>query len=80
MAKKPGLADVQCTRLQFRPGDRILVRHFGKLDYGQQRKLRKTIQKWAGVELEVLIIDTSRMDIQIEQNTPNPKIVDGGKG
>jgi len=63
----PRLADVQCTRLQFEPGDRILVKVNHRLDNNAQRRLRTTIQKWAGVEVEVLIICTLDMDISIEK-------------
>ena len=63
----PRLADVQCTRLQFEPGDRILVKVNHRLDNNAQRRLRNTIQKWAGVEVEVLIICTLDMDISIEK-------------
>lgn len=71
MARRPGLADVQCSRLVFEPGDRVIVRHFGKLDSDQRRKLRKTIERWAGVDVEVLIVDTSRMEVRVEKNHGN---------
>ena len=64
---KPRLADVQCSRLQFQPGDRILVRSYHKLDVSETRKLRKTIEKWAGVSVEVLIYDGTEMEITVEK-------------
>lgn len=69
---RPGLADVQCHRLKFEPGDRILVRVNHKLDQDQQRKLRRTVQKWAGCEVEILIIDLTVMDIEIEKKGSYP--------
>lgn len=64
---RPGIANINCQRLIFEPGDRIIVRHQGQLDVDQQRKLTKSIQQWAGCEVRVLIIDTTRMDIEIEK-------------
>jgi len=64
---RPRIADVQCSRLQFQPGDRILVRVHARLDKDQTRKLRKSITKWAGCEVEVLIYNAMEMDISVEQ-------------
>lgn len=63
----PKLADVQCSRLVFQPGDRILVRTYRRLDNDQKRKLRKSILKWAGVEVEILIYDATQTEITIEK-------------
>ena len=59
------LADVQCSRLTFEPGDRIIVRTHQKLDRDQQRKLRRSIRRFAGCEVEVLIINLLEMDIEV---------------
>jgi len=67
MAQMPRVANIQCSRLKFQPGDRILVRSFHRLDEDQQRHLRRSIQKWAGCEVEVLVICTTDMDIEIDR-------------
>ena len=67
MVVRPRLADVQCSRLQFSPGDRILVRSFHRLDRNARKRLEKIIQKWAGVEVEVLIYCTQDFSIAIEK-------------
>ena len=67
MAVRPRIADVKCSRLQFEPGDRILVRTYYNLDRDQTSKLRKSITKWAGCEVEVLIYNATEMDIQVEK-------------
>lgn len=67
MPVKPRLADVQCSRLQFESGDRILVKSYYKLDHEAKKKLRKTIEKWAGVSVEVLIYDATQMEITVEK-------------
>ncbi len=64
---KQCIADVQCSRLQFEPGDRILVRSNYRLDNDAMRRLRKSIIKWAGCEVEVLIICLLDFDIEIEK-------------
>lgn len=67
MGVVPRLADVQCSRLTFEPGDRVLVRSYHKLSKDEKRKLRRTIRKWAGCEVEVLIYDANVMEVQVEQ-------------
>lgn len=64
--KKPWIADIECTRLKFEPGDRILVRTYQKLDKDQEKRLKRSIQKWAGVEVEILIINVLELDINVE--------------
>jgi hypothetical protein len=50
--RMPRIAEVQCSRLQFQPGDRVLARTTHRLDPAEQRKLRKSILRWAGCEVE----------------------------
>ena len=64
---KPKIAEVQCQRLKFEPGDRIVVRVNGRLDPDQHKKLVKSIERWAGVSVEILVIDLTMMDIDIEK-------------
>lgn len=66
MSLKPRLADVQCKPLRFLPGDRILVRIHHRLEREEKQKLRRTIEKWAGVPVEILIFCDLDMEIQIE--------------
>jgi hypothetical protein len=67
MGVAPRIADVQCSRLTFQPGDRILVRSHHRLDRDQERRLRSSIVKWAGCEVEVLIFCLLDMDIEVEK-------------
>jgi hypothetical protein len=64
---KPNIADVRCHRIQFQPGDRVLVRCYRKLGPDEQRRLRRSIVKWAGCEVEVLIINAMEVDIAVEK-------------
>jgi len=69
---RPRIADVQCSRLVFRPGDRILVRTTHPLNAEEKRKLRKSILKWAGCDVEVFIYSLLDMEIQIERRIQGP--------
>lgn len=62
----PRIADVQCSRMQFQPGDRIVVRSTSRMDADQQLKLRRSIIKWAGCEVEVLFVCVLDYDIEVE--------------
>jgi len=64
---RPQLADIKCSRITFQPGDRILVRVYHKFDVAQQERLKKSITKWAGCEVEVLIYDATTMDISVDK-------------
>ena len=64
---RPKISDFHCSRIKFSPGDRVLVRTFHELDANQKRQLRHAIEKWAGVDVEVLIYSTADMEITIEK-------------
>ena len=64
----PRLAEVKCQHIQFQPGDRIIVRVFHSLNKDEKKKLRRTIQQWAGVEVAVLIVDATEMEVRIEKS------------
>lgn len=69
VAKKvmPRIADIRCSKIQFQPGDRVLVRLYNKLDIEQIKKLRRSINKWAGCEVEVLFYNSLAMEIEVER-------------
>ena len=67
MSLQPRLADVRCSKIRFQPGDRLLVRTNYRLDEEAKNKLKKTIIKWAGCELEILIYSILDMEIEVEQ-------------
>lgn len=68
MVAVPRLANVQCSRLRFEDGDRIIVRLFQPLDDDGKRKLYKTVKNWAGAEVEILIVDETKMEVIVEKN------------
>lgn len=73
---RPQIADVRCSKIKFEPGDRILVRAHHRLTVDQVKRLRKSIQKWAGCEVEVLIYNGLDMEIEIEKRPTLPRSTD----
>lgn len=63
----PRIANIQCSKLRFEPGDCLLVRSFHRLDKHDKEKLRKSIQKWTGEGVRIFIICTLDLDISIEK-------------
>lgn len=60
------LANVQCRTIRFQPGDRVLVEVYQALDKEQQEKLKKTVERWAGKDVEVLIVNRAAMRVYID--------------
>jgi hypothetical protein len=65
--KRATLANVNCTRYQFMPGDRILVEMYRNFSGEEIKKFRRTIEKWAGCEVEVLFYNANEVKIRVEQ-------------
>jgi len=61
---KQGIADVQCRRLEFQPGDRVIVRTHCKVDDDWKRKMRRSLKKFAGCELRVFFIPILEFDLE----------------
>jgi hypothetical protein len=73
MSLTPRLADVRCTRIAFNPGERILVQLRMPMDLEAKKKLRRTVEKWAGGGVEVLIVDPAEMEVSIERPARLPQ-------
>lgn len=81
--RRPRLADVQCSRFQFQPGDRLMVRVFETLTRAERKRLEKTIKRWTGPDVEILIIDPKRMELTLDRKPtgcPATYITDGTAG
>jgi len=63
----PRLADIQCRKLRFQAGDKLLVRTTHRLEPYEEKRLRQSIQRWAGVEVAVIIYCVKDMQIDVEQ-------------
>lgn len=64
---RPQIADVQCSRLKFEPGDCIVVRVYSTITLDQKKKIEKGIQRWAGVDVSILVIDGRAMELEIQK-------------
>ena len=64
-APGPKLAEVNCSRIRFVDGDRILVRIFQDMHKEQIARLRETVQKWAGADVHVLVINALKVDVNV---------------
>lgn len=64
---RPRLLDVQCQRLEFQPGDRVIARVYHRLTRDEKRKIQKMVERWAGDHVEVLVIDSTMMEVYVDQ-------------
>ena len=51
------------SRVDLKAGDRVIVRTLQPIDPEAATKLRKSIERWAGCELRILIVDSTKMEI-----------------
>lgn len=65
MSNLPQVANANCRVIRFLPGDRVVVRVNERLTRERRRKLQKTIEKWAGDAVEILIVELPVFDIQV---------------
>jgi hypothetical protein len=68
------IQDVHCTRVQFAPGDRVLVKLYQPLTQGQRERVKESIEKWAGVPIEVFIYYAFEADVTVQDIDGKPKI------
>ena len=66
MSVVPRLADVKCSRIVFQPGDRVLVRCYHKMEPEQRKHLYRSVQRFCGEDVEVLIYNPFDFDLEIE--------------
>ncbi len=78
MRNLPTIADVKCSRIVFRPGDRVIVRVYRRLEAEQAKRLKRSIQRWAGADVEILIYDATLMDVRVEKADAEAKLVAAG--
>jgi aspartate 1-decarboxylase len=71
MGVRPRLADVKLHAVQFQPGDRIIVDVYQQVSEEQMKKIKKTVEKWAG-DVEVLVVNRNLFSVEVvrgDQNT-----------
>ena len=65
----PKLSDIQTERIKFNPGDRVIIRTVDDLALSQKISLKRSIQKFAGVDLRILIVNC--FNARIRKITPD---------
>jgi len=66
MSAIPRIADIRCQRIVFQPGDRVLVRSHHRLEKEQREKIKKSVSRWAGADVEVLVYCPLDFELEIE--------------
>ena len=66
----PRIADVQCSRLTFQPGDRLVVKSKHRLDAASIKKLLNSVRRWSGPDVELIYICTLDYEIEVEKFQP----------
>lgn len=56
---------VDCSAFRFTPGDKVLVKTKRTLLPEQQRKIKDMVKRWAGSDIDVLIINSEVMDLEV---------------
>ncbi|MFA7121786.1 MAG: hypothetical protein WC277_09950 [Bacilli bacterium] len=52
--------------MRFEPGDRLIIRSTSRMDEDTKKKLRRSICKWAGCEVEVLFVCLLDFDVEVQ--------------
>lgn len=71
----PLISDIDVTRYQFEPGDRLLVRVANDLTEDQQYKLYKAISRFAGGDVRILIVNCLKMRMMKVMPSGNAEII-----
>ena len=61
MAAIPLLSDIHPTQIKFQAGDRVLVRVSVQLNKDQYLNIERAVKKFAQVDVNVLIVDCTRV-------------------
>lgn len=56
----------------------MIVRVYRRLEAEQAKRLKRSIQRWAGADVEILIYDATLMDVRVEKADAEAKLVAAG--
>lgn len=66
----PRLADVQCSRLRFEPGDRLIIRVYRQISLDQEKRLKQSASKWSGLDEDcILVVNALEMKLDVERGS-----------
>jgi hypothetical protein len=65
MGNLPEVANISVGRVPLQAGDKLLVKVHQDLTNTQRERLYRCVKKWAGTEVDILIIDSRTTDIEV---------------
>lgn len=74
----PRLGDLSPSKIQFKAGDRVIARVNQTLNYSQWKKISASIDQYAGVSLDSLIVNCSVIEL-IQQSIGRPPVCLAGR-
>lgn len=73
---RPKFSDLQPTKVVYQAGDRVIARIQANLTPTQRRILESSINKYAGVELNILIVDCRNVALQLIRGSESTILAD----
>jgi len=74
----PRLGDLSPTKMKFKAGDRVIARVNQTLNYEQWKKITSSLDQYAGVQLDSLIVNCSVIEL-IQQGVGVPPVCIAGR-
>lgn len=72
MSATPLLSDIEPTKARYQAGDRVVCKVKSHITSAQADKLRKSVKEFAGADINLIIINTSRFHVvRIRQGEEN---------
>ena len=76
MAVAPKISDLQPTKTKYIAGDRVIARIQSNLSASQFRILESSINEYAGVALNILIVDCRNVQLQLVRGNSRTMLAD----
>ena len=65
--KRRRIAEIQTSAIRFLPGDKLIVRTQQKLGREQAEKLKRAITKWAGEDVDIIVL-SKEIDLTLQRH------------
>lgn len=67
--RPPRVENVVCSRVQFKPNDRVIVKVNSPITPEQENRIRRTFQKWSGMSADaILVVSTFGVQVELERD------------
>lgn len=63
---RPRIADVRLSKVPLKPGDRVIVKVHEDYTRTEIKRIKRTVQRWAGDYVEVLVVNVLRMEVTVD--------------